>query len=81
MIDLDKIHKGMEVLTSDGQRLGTVRTLLGHMLFLDDAADHAQDLDATVPLSWVVSQDDAVRLAKSKDQVLQEWQAGSSRGL
>jgi hypothetical protein len=81
MIDLDRIHKGMDVLTSDGQRLGTVRELLGHMLFLDDAVDHSARADAAVPLCWVVGHDEAVRLAKSKDQVLQERQAGPSRGL
>ncbi len=68
MIDLGKIHKGMDVMTSDGQRLGTVRDLLEHVLFLDDV-ELASDRDrSSVPLIWVLSVDTAIRLAKHRSR-------------
>ena len=68
-------------MTSDGQRLGTVHELLEHVLFLDDV-ELASDRDrSSVPLLWVVSVDTAIRLAKSQEQVLREWQAGPESTL
>ena len=81
MIDLGKIHKGMDVVTSDGQRLGTVRDLLEHVLFLDDVELTPDRHRSSVPLLWVLSVDTAVRLAKSQEQVLREWQSGPESSL
>ncbi|WP_230530894.1 DUF2171 domain-containing protein [Microvirga roseola] len=81
MIDLSKIHKGMDVMTSDGQRLGAIREVMGHVLFLDDAQAAAGERDVSVPLIWIIGIDDVVHLAKSRDQVQREWQAGAQSTL
>lgn len=81
MIDLSKVHKGMGVVTSDGQRLGTVRELLGQVMFLDGVGQAPGPGDVSVPLAWVASVDREVALLKSREQVEQEWQAGSPPGL
>jgi len=72
MIDLDAIHRGMPVMSSDGQQLGTVRGLQGRVIRLDDAAGALPEGFASVPLEWVLSVDDAVHLAKSREQAERE---------
>jgi len=81
VIDLDRIHRGMDVLTSDGHRLGTVRELVGHIIFLDSSEADSGGKDVSVPLIWILSTDEVVRLAKSREQVQREWQAGPGTGL
>ena len=80
MIDLATIQSGMEVLTSDGERVGTVDRLLGHMMFLkgDGGAPAGEE---AVPLAWVTAIDEAVRLAKSGEQLRQERQASTRSTL
>ena len=77
MIDLDRIHKGMDVMTSDGQKLGTVRELLGHVMFLDEAVSASGAGGVSIPLTWIVAVDEVVHLAKSRDQAERDGQAGS----
>jgi hypothetical protein len=81
MPNLDKIHKGMDVLTSDGQRLGAVREVMGHMLFLDRVASSPGSNKTSVPMIWIVDIDQGVHLAKSRQQVEEEWQAGAKSSL
>ena len=68
MINIDAIHRGMPVMTSDRQRLGTVREVQGRVIRLDEAAGGVSGGSASVPLEWVLAVDDAVHLAKSREQ-------------
>jgi hypothetical protein len=79
MLDNSKIHKGMDVMTSDGHRLGAVRDVMEHVLFLDDV--EAGSGKNSVPMMWIIDINDAVRLAKSHEQIQKEWQAGSASSL
>ncbi|MCB5177598.1 MULTISPECIES: DUF2171 domain-containing protein [Microvirga] len=81
MINLDKIHKGMDVVTSDDHRLGTVREVMEHVLFLNDVEAVSEFNKTSVPMIWIIGIDDAVRLAKSREQVEKEWHAGPRSGL
>lgn len=81
MIDLSKVHKGMKVTTSDGQQLGTVKQLLGQVMFLEGVEHAAGPGDVSLPLAWIIAVDGGVRLSKSREQVEQEWQAGSQSTL
>jgi len=81
MLNLDKIHKGMDVMTSDGHRLGTVREVMEHVLFLDDVPAGDGRRKTSVPMIWIIDIDEAVRLAKSQQQVEMEWQAGAKSSL
>ncbi len=81
MIDLSKVHKGMPVTTSDGQQLGTVKQLLGQVMFLDVVEQVSGPGDVSIPLAWIDTIDSEVRLSKSREQVEQEWQAGSQSTL
>lgn len=81
MIDLNKIHKGMDVMTSDGQRLGAVREVMEHVLFLDEVEEASGAQKTSVPMIWIIGIDDSVRLAKSREQVQMEWEAGAKSSL
>ncbi len=59
MIDLDKIHIGLQVRTSDEQRLGAVKQVLGHMRFLNEIEPAAGEGDVSVPLIWILAVDTA----------------------
>ncbi len=81
MLNLDKIHKGMDVLTSDGHRLGTVREVKEHVLFLDGTAQVTPEQKASIPMIWIIDIDQAVQLAKSREQVEKEWHASAKSRL
>jgi hypothetical protein len=81
MLNLDKIHKGMEVVTSDSRRLGTVREVMEHVLFLDDVEAGSEFRKTSVPIIWIIDIDQAVQLAKSWEQVEKEWQADAKSSL
>ena len=49
MLNLDKIHKGMDMVTSDGGRLGTAREVMEHVLFLDDVEAGSEFMKTSVP--------------------------------
>ncbi|MBM1172810.1 hypothetical protein [Microvirga arabica] len=78
MLDLSRIHKGMQVPTSDDHRLGTVREIMEHVIFLDEVEAQPGTNKTSVPMIWI---NDAVRLTKSRDQVLKEWQARPASSL
>lgn len=81
MIDLNKIHKGMDVLTSDERLIGTVKELLGQVMFLNGAEANRDSSDVSIPMIWIAAIDDAVHLAKSHEQVQQHWQSGPKTSL
>ncbi len=81
MLNLAKIHKGMDVLTSDGFRIGVVREVMEHVMFLDEVEAGRQADKTTVPMIWIVDVDNSVRLAKSWEQVQKEWNAGPQSSL
>ena len=65
MLNLDKIHKGMDVVKSDGRRLGTVREVMEHVLVLDDVEAGSEFNKTSVPMICIIAIDQGVRLAKS----------------
>ena len=81
MFSLDMIQKGMDVLTSDDSRLGAVREVLDHVIFLDDVESGTSFRKTSVPMIWIIGIDTAVRLAKSREQVEMEWLADPRSSL
>ena len=81
MLNLDKIHKGMDVVTSDGRRLGTVREVMEHVLVLDNVEAGSEFNKTSVPMIWIIAIDQGVRLAKSWEQVEKEWRADAKSSL
>ena len=81
MFSVDMIQKGMDVLTSDDYRLGTVREVLNHVIFLDDVEADTNVRKTSVPMIWIIDIGSAVRLAKSRKQVELEWRANPRSSL
>jgi Uncharacterized protein conserved in bacteria (DUF2171) len=81
MFSLDMIQKGMNVLTSDNYRLGAVREVMDHVIFLDEVEADASFRKTSVPLIWIIDIDSSVRLAKSREQVERAWLADPGSSL
>ncbi len=70
------IREHMEVVGSDGQRVGAVDRVEGRSIKLTKDAPEARGEHRYIPLAWVDSVDGkAVRLNKPSAGVRQEWQA------
>ena len=75
MIDPAKVKEHMEVYASDGERVGTVDHLEGSRkirLTKGDPTSHGHH--HLIPLDWVHSVDQHVRLFKSSSEVKRSWE-------
>lgn len=75
MVDASKIKEHMEVFGSDGERVGTVDHMEGPSkikLTKNDPIAHGHH--HVIPLAWVHSVDQHVRLAKSSRDVMSSWE-------
>jgi hypothetical protein len=75
MIDASRIREHMEVFGSDGEHVGTVDHLEGAnkiKLTKNDPAAHGHH--HLIPLAWVHSVDQHVRLSKSSREVMSGWE-------
>ena len=75
MVDASKIKEHMEVFGSDGQHVGTVDHMEGTSkikLTKGDPAAHGHH--HLIPLDWVHSVDQHVRLSKSSNDVMRAWE-------
>jgi hypothetical protein len=75
MVDASKIKEHMEVYGSDGERVGTVDRMEGTSkikLTRSDPAAHGHH--HLIPLDWVHSVDQHVRLAKSSRDAMSAWE-------
>lgn len=75
MVDAAKIKDHMEVLGSDGQRVGTVDHMEGaDKIKLTKGDPQAHGHHHLIPLAWVQSVDQHVHLSKTRDEVLNAWE-------
>lgn len=69
----------MEVLGSDGQRVGTVDHLEGKdKIKLTKNDEDADGLHHYIPLAWVDHVDTSVHLKKSSYEAKREWKPGTA---
>jgi hypothetical protein len=77
-MDAHKIKEHMEVLGSDGQHVGTVDCLKGAdkiVLTKSDAKSGGQH--HVIPVDWVDTIDDKVRLKKLSKDAFAQWHAAA----
>lgn len=75
MVDASKIKEHMEVYGSDGERVGTVDHVEdANTIKLTSNGPTARGRHHLIPLAWVHSVDQHVRLAKSSSDVMRSWQ-------
>lgn len=75
MISGDQIREHMPVLAADGAQVGTVDHMDGTSRIKLTKTDSPDGKHHLIPLDWVERIDSHVHLAKSADEVRNEWQS------
>ncbi len=73
-MDETDIRPDMEVISSDGQRVGVVEAVEGSRVRLTKYGSASRGLGHYIPLSWVAAVDLAVHLSKPCDEAQAGWQ-------
>ena len=77
-MDAQKIKEHMEVLGSDGQHVGTVDCLKdADKIVLTKSEPKSGGQHHVIPVDWVDTIDDKVRLKKSAKDAFAQWQAAA----
>ena len=77
-MDAQTIKEHMEVLGADGVHVGTVDCLKGADKFVLTKSDpKSGGQHHIIPLEWVATVDDKVRLKKSAKDTMAQWQAAA----
>ncbi len=73
-MDETDIRPDMEVISSDGQRVGVVEAVEGGRVRLTKYGSASGGLGHYIPLSWVAAVDWAVHLNKPRSEAQADWQ-------
>jgi hypothetical protein len=79
-MDETDIRPDMEVISSDGHRVGVVEAVEGGRIRLTKYGSAADGLAHYIPLSWVKAVDWAVYLDKPCDEAQAGWQDAPQAG-
>ena len=72
----DNIREHMDVIGSDGKKVGTVDHVQGSEIKLSKSAD-AEGKHHLIPLGWVAKVDAHVHLSKAANDVKAQWKAAA----
>ena len=72
----DNIREHMDVIGSDGTKVGTVDHIQGSEIKLTKSAD-AEGKHHLIPLGWVAKVDAHVHLSKAANDVKAQWKAAA----
>ena len=72
----DKIREHMDVIGSDGTKIGTVDHVQGSDIKLTKSAD-AEGKHHLIPIGWVANVDAHVHLSKAANDVKKQWKAAA----
>lgn len=70
---MGKVTEHMEVVGSDGEKIGTVDKVRGDRIVLTKNDENAGGVHHSIPCSWIDSVDDKVKVNKSKDEAMRAW--------
>ena len=73
MTDLSRIAEHMEVVSSDGEHIGTVDHIDGHRLKLTRTDPAAGGVHHFFHVDMIASVDDKVHLTRTGEQARDEW--------
>jgi len=76
---LGKVTEHMEVIGTDGQKVGVVDKVQGDRIILTKNDPTAGGHHHSIPCSWVQSVDDKVTINKSAEQAMQQWRDEENR--
>jgi hypothetical protein len=72
----DKIKEHMDVIASDGAKIGTVDHLQGAEIKLTKSADPSGQ-HHLIPVDWVAKVDSHVHLSKAANDVKKQWKTAA----
>ena len=70
---LGNVDDGMDVVGSDGERVGTVDKVRGDRIILTKNDERAHGVHHSVPCGWLERVEDKVILNRTADQAMREW--------
>jgi hypothetical protein len=70
---MSKVTEHMEVIGSDGEKIGTVDGVRGDRIILAKNDENASGHHHSIPCSWIDSVDDKVKVNKSRDEAMNAW--------
>ena len=73
----DNIREHMDVIGSDGSRVGTVDRVEGQTIKLAKGDPNAGGSHHWIPMDWVQRVDQHVHLNRSRDEVSRNWQTAA----
>lgn len=68
-----RVTEHMEVLGSDGQRVGTVDKVAGDRIILTKNDENAGGMHHSIPCSWIDTVEDKVTITKSAQEAMNAW--------
>ncbi|MDT9598163.1 DUF2171 domain-containing protein [Sphingosinicella rhizophila] len=70
---LGQVTEHMEVVGSDGERIGTVDKVRGDRIILTKSDENAGGAHHSIPCSWIESVDDKVKVDKTAQEAMDAW--------
>jgi hypothetical protein len=70
---MGRVTEHMEVLGSDGQRVGTVDKVAGDRIILTKNDENAGGMHHSIPCSWIETVEDRVTINKSAKEAMDAW--------
>ena len=70
---MGKVTEHMEVIGSDGEKIGTVDAVRGDRIVLTKNDENAGGHHHSIPCSWIESVDDKVTVNKSREEAMRAW--------
>lgn len=70
---LSRVSENMEVVGSDGQRIGTVDKVRGDRIILNRKDENAGGVHHSIPCSWIDRVEDRVTVNKSREEAMRQW--------
>jgi hypothetical protein len=76
---LGRVREHMEVVGSDGERVGTVDKVSGDRIILTKNDPNAGGHHHSIPCSWIQTVDERVTINKSSQEAIQQWRDEENR--
>jgi hypothetical protein len=70
---MGRVTEHMEVIGSDGEKLGTVEAVQGDRIMLAKTDENAGGQKHSIPCSWIDKVDERVTVNKSREEAMREW--------
>jgi len=70
---MGRVTEHMEVLGSDGEKIGTVEAVHGDRIMLAKTDENAGGHQHSIPCSWIEKVDERVTVNKSREEAVREW--------